>query len=73
MISMDIETTFYEYLKKYAENKTSVKYFNLKHISLLPNFQKVFFVVEDFVNCDTVCCNPGRDQRRVSMPQLLSV
>jgi hypothetical protein len=33
---MDIETTFYEYLKKYAENKTSVKYFNLKHISLLP-------------------------------------
>ncbi len=36
IISMDIETTFYEYLKKYAENKTSVKCFNLKHISLLP-------------------------------------
>ncbi len=36
MISMDIETTFYEYLKKYAGNITELKCFNLKYISLLP-------------------------------------
>ncbi len=36
MISMDIETTFYEYLKKYAGNITALKWFNLKYISLLP-------------------------------------
>jgi hypothetical protein len=33
MISMDIETTFYEYLKKYAGNINELKWFNLKHIS----------------------------------------
>ncbi len=36
LLSMDIETTFYEYLKKYAGNITELKCFNLKYISLLP-------------------------------------
>ena len=33
MISMDIETMFYEYLKKYAGNITELKCFNLKYFS----------------------------------------
>ncbi len=35
---MGIETTFYEYLKKYAGNITELKCFNLKYISLLTDY-----------------------------------
>ena len=61
---MDIETTFYEYLKKYAENKTSVKCFNLKHISLLPPdyawYVKVLYVYDRGSGCEVKMQNRSK-------------